>query len=431
MGFGGGRRPNNWNPWINSNVLAATLLLERNEERRLALVRKVLRCADRFFVPYPSDGSCDEGPSYWGRAGASLFENLELLHSATEGGFDVFDDPVVQEMGRYIVRMHVAGEVFVCVGDCDVVANPPRELVFRYGERIQDTQMQALAASGLVGAELWSESRGPWSIMRVLPALFNLEKLRSAKVAPPLIRDVWLGNADMQLMVARDKAGTTDGLLVAAWGGHNGQSHNHNDVGNYIVYQDGQPVLIDVGRPTYTRQTFSRDRYKIWAMQSAYHNLPTVNGQMQGVGTKYAADDVEYRSDESSAELAMNLASAYPQSAGIVSWLRSVQMARRDSVQITDEFALSKPTSDIVQHLITPCDVEVLGKARLRLFDKKAGTEVLIRFSPPGLDVDVETIDLEDAKLTEMWGPRLRRVSLRAPEPQKEARWMVEISGVK
>ncbi len=428
MGFTSNHRPNNWNPWINSNVLAATLLLEPDEARRLELVKKVLRSVDRFFVPHPSDGSCDEGPSYWGRAGASLFENLELLHNATEGRFDVYDDPVVQEMGRYIYRMHIAGEVFVCVGDCDVIANPPRDLVHQYGRRIGDPQMQDLAASGQVGAELWREPRGPWSIMRILPALFNLSNLRSTEVSPPLVRDVWLGDTDLQLMVARDKAGTTDGLFVAAWGGHNGQSHNHNDVGNFIVYQDGQPVLIDVGRPTYTRQTFSRDRYKIWAMQSAYHNLPTVNGQMQGVGTRYNAADVTYETNDSLAELKMNLAPAYPKSAGIQSWFRSVQLTRGNSVQITDDFALSAPSSDIAQHLMTPCDVEVLAEGRLRLSDKSTGAHTFVGYTPPGLHVDIETIELEDAKLAEMWGPRLRRISFRAAKPVKQAAWSVLIS---
>ena len=60
MGFAArrdGRHPNNWNPWVNSNVLAAALLVEKNEERRVELVYKVLRCLDNFLVPYPSDGS--------------------------------------------------------------------------------------------------------------------------------------------------------------------------------------------------------------------------------------------------------------------------------------------------------------------------------------------------------------------------------------
>ena len=41
-------------------------------------VAKIARSLDRFVDAYPDDGGCDEGPSYWGRAGASLFEALEL-----------------------------------------------------------------------------------------------------------------------------------------------------------------------------------------------------------------------------------------------------------------------------------------------------------------------------------------------------------------
>jgi hypothetical protein len=114
-----GRRPNNWNPWINSNVLAAGLLMEKDEERRVELVYKVLRSVDNFLVPYPEDGSCDEGPSYWGHAGASLFDNLELLYGASRGRFDVYEERIVKEIGRFIYRANVCEDYFVNIGDCD------------------------------------------------------------------------------------------------------------------------------------------------------------------------------------------------------------------------------------------------------------------------------------------------------------------------
>ena len=173
--------------------LAATLLTEEDEDRRRELVQKVLRSLDRFFMPYPPDGSCDEGPSYWGRAGASLFENLELLHSATQGKFDVYDDVTVQDMGRYIYRMHVARDAFVCVGDCDVRPDVPRDLLFRYGQRIEDAQMQALARSGQVGDELWREARGPWSMMRLFYAVFDLIEpaFRSGRTAADCAMSGW------------------------------------------------------------------------------------------------------------------------------------------------------------------------------------------------------------------------------------------------
>jgi len=429
MGFGSRRRPNNWNPWVNSNVLAAALLLETDEQRRVEIVHKVLRCLDNFFVPYPEDGSCDEGPSYWTRAGASLFDNLELLHGATGGRFDVYDDEVVKNVGRFIYRTHITGNAYVCVGDCDAEINIPRDLVYRYGQRIGDADMQALATFDMTENLLGRSKRGFWSMNRPLHALFNVAKLRAVETSSaPLLRDVWLGNEDMQLMVARDAAGTTAGLFVAAWGGHNAQSHNHNDVGNYVVYADGLPILIDVGRPTYTRQTFSRDRYKIWAMQSAFHNLPMVNGCMQGVGRQFAARDVVYRSDDAYAELQLNIASAYPKEAGIVSWVRNIRLDRGQSVTVSDTFKLQKESSAISQSLMTPCEVSQAEAGQLKFRHPDATTSVVVRYEPPQLDVEIENIELKDEKLSEMWGSSLRRVLFHANAETAGDTWTVRIS---
>ena len=45
------------------------------------------------------------------------------------------------------------------------------------------------------------------------------------------------------------------------------------------------PVNL-AGVGTYTRQTFSSERYTIWTMQSNYHNLPMINGVPQKYGPK-------------------------------------------------------------------------------------------------------------------------------------------------
>jgi len=71
MGLANRSRINNWNPWCSSNCLSALLLLEDDPDRRVAGVAKILRILDRFLDAYLPDGGCDEGPTYWTRAGAS------------------------------------------------------------------------------------------------------------------------------------------------------------------------------------------------------------------------------------------------------------------------------------------------------------------------------------------------------------------------
>lgn len=62
-------------------------------------------------------------------------------------------------------------------------------------------------------------------------------------------------SGNSQIMVASNK-----NWFVAAKGGNNAESHNHNDIGNFIVYHNNQPVVIDLGRDTYTSKSFSNQR---------------------------------------------------------------------------------------------------------------------------------------------------------------------------
>src|SRR5437763_12227404 len=105
---------------------------------------------------------------------------------------------------------------------------PRAELVYQYGKRIGYPVMQGFGA-------LLAQRRGPYhpgssSPGRILPALLIAKEIATATTAEPLLGSVWL--PDLQLMAARSTPNSGAGLYVGAWGGHNGESHNHNDVGN-------------------------------------------------------------------------------------------------------------------------------------------------------------------------------------------------------
>ena len=150
---------------------------------------------------------------------------------------------------------------------------------------------------------------------RSLPAVLEAEEVRGAKKQDVLVRDAWY--PDFGLMTAREKAGSTDGMYVAVLASNNGRSHSHNDKGNFVVYLDGQPVTIDMGVEAYTAKTFGRDRYSIWTMQSAYHNLPTVGGVMQQNGVEFEATDRKYETNDQHTTVSFDIAKAYPKEAGI------------------------------------------------------------------------------------------------------------------
>jgi hypothetical protein len=390
----------------------------------------VLRSLDRYLGPYPIDGSCDEGPAYWSRAGASFFECLELLQSASGGRIDVFANPVVRDIGRFVYRARIAGEWFVNVGDSGARVGIDRGLVFRYGSSIGDPLLRAMGSSGASEDTFDLDDR---SIGRTLFGIFGWDAIAAERAAPaPLPRDVWLPHEDMQLMAARDREGSTDGLYVAAWGSHNDQSHNHNDVGNVIVYVDGAPVFVDAGRPTYTSQTFSSRRYEIWAMQSAFHSLPTVNGAMQEAGRAFRATDVVYKTSDQAAELAMDIGPAYPAAAGITAWMRTVRLNRGRNVVVSDAFALARPTRDVSLNLLTPCEVSETDPGTLRLSCGRVGGKkdlvVFARFNARIQQATVARIPLDDASLTSSWGDHLNRIVLTPREAVQQGTWTLTVS---
>ena len=443
MGYSGAR-VNNWNPWIASNWLSSNLLMETDEARRVSAVFKAMETVDHFIDPYPKDGGCDEGPGYWGRAGAALYDCLEWLHSATRGAIDVYDEPLIQNIGKFIYRVQIADQYFINFADASPVVMPSFAVVYGYGKRVGDESMMALGAwaARQQGAAEKGITEAFGSMGRALPALFSLDEILRAKAATPLPRDVFLD--EIEVFVARDRAGSSDGFFVGAKGGHNAESHNHNDIGQVVVYVDGKPVIVDAGVETYTAKTFSSERYEIWTMQSQYHTLPTVNGHMQLPGRVYsdagidyhydiAARDVSHGANDATATMTLDIAQAYPPEAQIDSWVRTVTLERGEGVTITDQYALKAITGDLVMHVLTACTVEDRGNGTLALNQAElAGGRVSgtahLHCDADVFDIAIETIPIKDPRLNAIWGDVLRRIVLTVKNPEPRGAWTIRIA---
>jgi len=413
MGFD--RIVNNWNPWICSNWLTATLILEDNEEKRAQSVYKILRCLDNFLNPYPEDGGCDEGPGYWSRAGASLFDCLELLFSVSNGEINIFNIPLIQEMGKYIYRANISDRYYINFADAAARLNPDASLIFRYGKSIKEKDMIGfgayLAKQQNMGTDYIRGSFG--GLGRILPTLFSLNELLNAESNLPLMLDFWL--PELQVMGSRSFEGSTKSFYVAAKGGHNEESHNHNDIGNFIIYADGYPAIIDVGVETYTAKTFSSKRYEIWTMQSAYHNLPTINGVMQENGRQFKASEVRYKSGRKKVVFSLDISNAYPEEAKLKSWDRKITLNRGENIIINDKFELFSVLKDLEMFLISWREpkLEEEGKIRLENPDQlKESDELFIKYNKDKFTFNFETIKLEDNRLKSSWGEKLFRIKL-------------------
>ncbi len=410
-----GRPPNNWNPWICSNWLNAVLLLEKDDTKRTAAVSKIVWVLDEFMNPYPQDGGCDEGPGYWGAAAASLYDNIAMLNLATNNRFSyVYNNEKFKNMGRFIYRAQIGEKYFLNFADADPQPGMAANMIYRYGKDIQDVDMMRFGAFYRKPEEA---KVGRFHFFRNFFSLFMQDEYRQASQGLPLPVSVWL--PDLQVMVVRDNEGSTNGFFVAAKGGHNDESHNHNDIGNYVVYYDGQPLLIDVGRGTYTRKTFSNSRYDIWYNCSDYHNVPTINGVTQLPGMQYKASQVSFKDDVKTATMLMDITKAYPENAGVNSWQRSIVLNRNKNVEIKDVVTLAK-TDKLTQHLMTNHQATLIRPGEVTIhYTTKDGKakDFVIKYDANKFGATIEQVPLtamEDKGILEKWGDTIYRINFNA-----------------
>ena len=398
MGYG--RKVNNWNPWILSNVLTVFLLCEKNRDLLLSGIRKIFTEAEHYYAGMPADGGCDEGCGYWGAAAAKLFELCDQVYYATDGAVSFFGDRKLADMGRYEYRAYIGKGWFANFADgIPRMKGVPSYALRGYGERIGDPQMSALAGE----LRTWNEAGArESSIGRALRAILMDKTAPLPAFAPE--KAVCL--PDLQNAFVRE------GLwYYAAKGGCNAESHNHNDVGSLIVFYDSTPVLIDPGCGTYTRKTFSPERYDIWTMQSGWHNLPAVNGCEQPAGAGFRADAFSLGGSDT----AVSFAGAYPAEAGLTALQRRIGISA-EGITVADAFTFTADANQVSERFITLLDAAV-GDGRVIL----GGRYVLAADQPCRIRVDGMSFE-GDPKLVQCWHAEgVRRVSFDFDLPKTAA----------
>lgn len=406
MGFKG-QPVNNWNAWINVNVLETGLLACTDSADLNKLLEKVFTSTDFFIDQYPADGGCEEGPAYWSLAGGKLVHLLALAGEISAGALDWHSNEFLHSMGTYIVDMHIRGDWFVDFADAGPHVIPDPVSVYRFGELFSDDRLKGFA-------------RYLFSLKGDMPPDSSVTAfLETAGVYPQLtgpLRDTgapaFAFLPALQVFTARSLAAGGAGLFVAMQGGNNGESHNHNDVGNFILYAGGLPVLVDAGSGLYTAQTFSPRRYELWNMQSQWHNCPLINGVMQVDGKKFRASRVEATSSGNRVRVAMGLENAYPDSAFVNRWDRTFMFDRKAGMlALTDAYTLVKRTGETRIDLLAYC-VPRDDKPGAIGFYNSAGRRVLTVKYPAGLVTpSVEEKKMDDEKLLTAWGAKLYRLS--------------------
>ncbi|KKX33536.1 heparinase II/III family protein [Rhizobium sp. LC145] len=391
----GDERMNNWTAWITQNVLLSAFCLNTDQALRRKILVKALGSLDAFLKDYAEDGACEEGVVYYRHAALCLHGAMIILDAAAPGVFArLLSEPKIRNMAEYILNMHVAGRYYFNFADSSAVVEPCSIREYLFGKAVGSEALVAFAAADRAHSDSPHLPK-EWNLWYRVQELLADPTIAMAEPRQTNKRDIFYPG--IGLFIARDER-----FALAVKGGHNGESHNHNDVGSVTLYKNGRPLLIDVGVETYTAKTFSPRRYEIWTMQSAFHNLPTFGGVMQSAGAEFAARDVETDFRPEEARMSLDIAGAYPPEAKVRSYRRTVTLRRGREVEIIDIHEGDLP---VVLSLMT-CAAPAVAMGGIDLPD-------LGRILLDGAgEVEIEPIDIEDARLRLSWPARIYRLRI-------------------
>jgi len=328
---------NNWNAVCLAGTVGAALAVIDSREERAFFVAGAEKSIPHFLSGFTADGYCSEGTGYWNYGFGHYVLLAETLRQATDGELDWMATPKVAAIAHYGRRIEIWDGVYPAFADCSVNSRPSSSLMAYlsriYGMGMEDVERRGVGLAGglpstLVGLGVYG-----------FPNAASHHALASST---PLARRDYFERAG--ILLCRPGPGSHAELAVALKGGHNGEHHNHNDVGSYLVALRGGAPLIDPGAEVYTARTFSSKRYESDVLNSFGHPVPRVAGKLQRPGREAAAKVLRTEFTDASDTVVLDLRSAYG--------VRELEQLERTfvysrtgagSLTVTDEVRFSEP----------------------------------------------------------------------------------------
>jgi hypothetical protein len=408
---------NNWNPVCFSGATGAGLIVLQSPRDRAEFIAAAEYYSRYFLSGFTSDGYCSEGVGYWDYGYGMYSLMAENFRLATGGTVDLFTLPGAAEPAAFGARISIVDGVVPAFADCSLSAQPAPALL-NLLNNVYGWGKQEYAANPAVGSTL----RTPFE------ALLYYEG-RKNPAAPVKGADI-SGGAGLHtsfdeagVFICRPGDGGARKLAVAFKGGNNGEQHNHNDVGSYVVVSGKSLVLVDPGPETYTARTFSGQRYESKLLNSFGHSVPVVAGKLQRTGKEAKGVVLEKKFSETTDTVVIDFTSAYdvPE---LKKLTRKFEYGRGNGgvFIVTDHVEFSKP-SDFETAVIGLEDFQILPGGRSAVAGK-GDAQVQVGISASGPFVTGQEVIKENSSV------QPRRLSLKMREPVSEATVVVRVRPV-
>jgi len=371
----------NWAAVCAGSIGAAALLRVDDAGMLGAAIEKVLASLEHYLDGFGEDGACLEGLGYWNYGFGYYVYFADLLKKRTGGRADLFANPKVRRIALFQQAAYLCEDYVACFSDSSqripYRAGLTHYLAALYPEaEIPPPRYEAGFASD--HCFRWAPVFRDW-IWRD-PGASGEEWGPSSRYLP-----------DAQWLLSRNATPTGRRFGFAAKGGHNGEPHNHNDLGQFILIADGTTFAADLGSGEYTAAYFGEGRYEYDCNGSQGHSVPIVAGRGQEAGIERAAVVMEASAGEREDLLRLELSKAYPVPE-LKSFMRELRWSKTDHpvLTLTDEFVFEGEPAGVVERVVSFIPPLLEEEGIVRLDGGTPGLSAVIRYDVLRLSASAE-----------------------------------------
>ncbi|WP_135550112.1 heparinase II/III domain-containing protein [Paenibacillus cymbidii] len=364
----------NWASVCAGAVGCAALYLIEDADELSVVVSRILATMETYLSGFDRDGITAEGLGYWTYGFSFYVYFAELLKERTNGRLDLMDArPILRRIAEMPLYTQLPDSTMINFSDAPgSVWHGEYGLLCRLSERFGIAEYKLPEESSL-----YYDHTNKWAhLSRSL--FWGLNAGAEGSYTP---RTGCFYFPESQWLIDRRGGGAEPFRALAVKGGHNGEPHNHNDLGHFILHFNGDNLFCDLGAPEYVKAFFSDRRYTFLHASSEGHSVPIVNGRAQAAGAGHYAKVVDF-AEGADIRYALDLTAAYDAAEfGMESYIRHYCWhPDRNELTIEDRFAFAATSNTIEEVFVTPFPVQVVRDGHLRIHGEHSYAE--LRFDP-------------------------------------------------
>ena len=329
---------NNWTA-VCAGAVGGTLIYEdpdaffENQER----LHKSMWC---YLDSYKDDGMCVEGVGYW-YFGFGFFASYAMLEKEiTKGEVDWFKIPKVKEISKYLQKTFLLKDVLITFSDSSVkqkyFIGLHQMLRAVYGDEIERLPRE-------LGNVVNDNTHFNFSLRSVI---YHSDGNFTDKMRTNVTYSV--DNSAYFIKRAENYG-------FACKGGNNGESHNHIDVGTFIIARNGKQIIADIGAGPYEDGYHTDRRYTFFHPSAYSHNLPILDGITED-GIR--RDDVIVNYDWDKQIATMDIKEGY--GVDFINKLERSFAFESDKITLTDKFDFTKEVQ-VTERFISLIEPKING----------------------------------------------------------------------